>query len=252
MAEFALDAEIDLLPTEQGGRRGPVRNGFRPAVWFGETAPTGEPALHSVVLRLGAGQDLAPGQRGEVLISPLAYETWPDVRAGTHFDLYEAGRVIGGGLLRATPTRSLSEPELRRALLNALEEWVLERFGEQVERRPRLGKRFEPDLLAWFDDDDGERHALIGEIVARKPARRDVDRLARMMEYHGASFGLLVALDEASAATLDAIHGYGTVALPSEAPVPRIRIVTTRSLVRERVELLPKKRKPTSLQLLAA
>lgn len=252
MADLSLDAEIDLMPTKRGGKRRLVRSGFRPALWFGDTGPSGEPELHSAILRLKRVDQLAPGERGEVVLSPVAYETWPDVKPGTHFDVYDAGRAVGTGILRTTPTSAVAEPELHKAVSSAFEEWVLERFADRVARRPRLGKRLEPDVIAWFDDDEGNRHTLIAEIVARRPARRDVDRLARMMRHHGASLGLVVALDEPSAATLDAIYRHGTVALPPEKRVPRIRVITTRDLARNHIDLLPAKRQPKAIELLAA
>jgi hypothetical protein len=252
MADLSLEAEIDLLPTDRGGRRGPVGTGFRPALWFGETGPGGEPELHSVILCLKRGSEVAPGGHGEVLLSPLAYEAWPQVKPGTHFDVYDAGRHVGTGLLHTAPTPSAAEPELRKALTDALEEWVVERFGERVTRRPRLGGRLEPDLIAWFNDDEGKRHGLVAEVVARKPRKEDVDRLARMMQLHGASLGVVVALHEPTAATLDAIYRHGTVALSRDLWVPRIRVVTTRDLARDNVQLLPSKRQPEALELLAA
>jgi len=110
----------------------------------------------------------------------------------------------------------------------------------------------EPDLIAWFDDDDGKRHTLIAEVVARKPGRRDVDRLARMMRDRGASLGLVVALDSPSVTTLDAIYRHGTVALSRDLRVPRIRVVTTRDLAREDINLIPTRREPEALELVAA
>jgi hypothetical protein len=133
-----------------------------------------------------------------------------------------------------------------------LEEWVLDRFGERVARRPRLGEPLEPDLIAWFDDDEGRRHALIAEAVARKPRKSDVKRLARMMERHDASLGVIVAFDEPTAAILDAIYHFGTVTLAKDVRAPRIRVVTTHDLARDDVLLLPTKRQPEELALLAA
>jgi hypothetical protein len=252
MADLSLEADLDLLPTERGGRRGPVLSGYRPGLWFGETGLGGEPELHSTILRLIRDDQLAPGERGQVLLTPLAYEMWPQVRPGTRFDVYDAGRAVGTGILRTTPTRSAAQSELRAALHNAFEEWVFERFGELVARRPRLGKRLEPDLVAWFDDAGGATHLLVAEVVARKPGRRDVDRLARMMEHHSASLGLIVAFDEPSATTLDAIYRHGTVTLADDVRVPKIRLVTSRDLARNEIDLLPTKRLPQALELHAA
>ena len=227
-------------------------SGYRPGLWFGETGPSGEPELHSTVLRLTRGHELAPGERGQVLITPLAYETWPNVKPGTRFDVYDAGRAVGAGSLRTIPTRSGAQSELRTALRRAFEEWVLERFGERVSLRPRAGKRLQPDLMAWFDDDEGNRHLLVADVVASKPGRRDVDRLARMMDQHSASLGLVVAFDEPSAAALDAIYRHGTVVLPLDVRAPKIRVVTSRDLARNELDLVPTKWQPETLELVAA
>jgi hypothetical protein len=205
-----------------------------------------------VVLRLKSGDELAPGQTGEVVLSPLAYETWPDVKPGTNFDIYDAGRAVGKGTLRSTPTSADSEPELRRAVSNAFEEWLRERFGDRVEKRPRDRTGLEPDLVAWFDDDEGGRHGLVAEVVARRLDPRHVNRLARLMNHYKASIGLLVALDAPSARTLDAIYRHGTVALSSQVRASRIRVVTTRDLGRNNIELVPTSWKPETLEVLAA
>lgn len=252
MADLSLEAEIHLLSTAEGGRRGVIRSGYRPSLWFGETSPRGEPELHSVLVQLHEREELLPGQRSSASIFPLAYETWPQVRPGMRFDLFDGGRSIGTGALRSTPAPSIAEPELRRALNSALEEWVIERFGDRVVRRPRLGEPLEPDLIAHFDDDEGHRHVLIAEVIAKKPRTRDVERLVRMMARHDALLGVIVALDDPSAVILDAIYQHGTVALLGDLRAPKIRVVTTRDLARGYIALLPTTQLPQEIALLAA
>lgn len=159
--------------------------------------------------------------------------------------------AVGTGALLSAPTRGAAEVELLAAVTGAFEEWAHERFGGLVARRARSGRRLEPDLLARFDD-GGKRHLLVGELVAGRPAARDVHRLVRMMRRHGASLGLVVALDEPSAAALEAIYLQGTLTLAGGLRAPRIRVVTTRDLVRDDVELLPTRRRPEALELLVA
>jgi hypothetical protein len=247
MADLSIDAEIDLLPTERGGRRRPILNGFRPALWFGDTGPTGEPELHSAIVRLKRGNHLDPGKRGAVLIAPVAYETWPRLREGAHFDVYDAGRSIGSGVLATAPGKLFAEPELRRAVGSAFEQWAIDRFGDRVERAPRLGTPLEPDVIARFTDADGTVHVLVAEIVARRPVIRDVERLARMMERTNASLGWIVASDSPSPHALDAIYRHGTVALAPGVSTPRIRVVTSRDLARNTIDLLPAKQAPDEL-----
>lgn len=135
MSELALDAEMQLFPTARGGRQGPVRNGYRPALWFGETAPTGEPELHSVLVRPRGKEALQPGELANVELLPIAFETWPPLKEGARFDVIDAGRTVGAGTLRASPSQAATAAELRKALSHAIEEWVTERFGDRVDRR---------------------------------------------------------------------------------------------------------------------
>jgi hypothetical protein len=249
VADLSFEAEIALLSTDRG-RRSAVSSGYRPALWFGETAANGEPELHSAVLRVVGDGKVEPGERGDVLLRPLAFETWPQVRPGMHFDIFDAGQAVGTGTLRAVPTPASARAGLRDALGSALEEWLVERFGDPVGRRARRGKR-EPDLIGWFDD-MGRRHAFIAEIKVGRPGRPDVDRLARMMAEQDASFGIIVALDQPSAAALDVIRDHGTIMLSHEVRVPRIRVLTARDLARGDVDLLPRKQRPQALELLAA
>jgi hypothetical protein len=155
--------------------------------------------------------------------------------------------------LRTTPTRALADRELRRSIANAFEEWVVERFGDVVRHAARAKSgRLEPDLVALFRDDEGNQQLLVGEILARRPLRRDVERLARMIERHGASLGLVVALDEPSPAVLSEIYRHGTTAISPGTHTPRIRVVTPRELARGDVDLLPAKKTPEILELRAA
>jgi len=247
-----LDAEIGLEEVPDSGARATLQDGSRPSLWLGETGPDGEPQPHSVVLRLPGGGRLPPGEPVAVRLAPLAFETWPEVRAGTRFDVLDGPHLVGRGRLTASPASSVGEDGLRRALADAFEEWVTERFGDRVARRPRPHSRPAPDFVVRFSDDAGRQHALLGEVVAHRPRRRDVERLAHMMERHGAPLGIVVALDEPSASTLDAIYAQGTTAMSAGVRVPRIRVVTARDLARDAVELLPRKRRPEALELLAA
>lgn len=252
MPELDLEAEIDLLPTEAGGRRRQIRSGYRPALWFGETSPTGEPALHSALLTLAEGDNLAPGERGKVRITPLAWETWPKVDSGTQFDLFDAGRQVGSGSFVSSPWDTASEEQVRRALHSALEEWVIERFSDRVTRSPRSGGKQRPDLLARFHDDAGAGHLLVGEVIGRRPMAEDVERLARIMSELGASLGLIVCLEDPPAHTWSAVYHQGKLQLPGGLWMPRIRLITTRELVRGDVDLLPAHTAPEELELVAA
>ena len=252
MSELSLDAEVEVEP--RGDVSGPhwLVSGARPALWFGETGPGGEPELHSVLLRLVDRNRLRAGERGEARIVPLAFETWPDVKPGMRFDIYDGTRRTGAGRLTTTPATSGAHGDLRKGLADAFEEWVVERFGDRVAHRERLEGRLAPDFVVWFDDDSGARQSLVGEVIARRPTRKDVERLARMIKHRGAALGILLALDDPNAATLDAIYDHGLVALPGGLRAPRIRVVTAREIAHDAIDLLPSKRQPRALELHAA
>jgi hypothetical protein len=252
MAELALRARLKLLPRDQGGRKGPIRTGYRPALWFGDTAPTGELELHSCVVHLRGRDAAEPGDSIEADLAPIAIETWPAVATGTRFDVFEGTRPVGRGRLLAGPQEAVVSAELRRALHEALEDWVTERFGSKVERAAHGDGRMRPDLIGWFQDDRGDRQALVVEVVARRPIKRDVVRLARMMEAEGALLGLIVALDEPSRAAHASAYERGSVDLGNGRHVSRIRMLTIRDLISGEIALLPGATEPQELQLAAA
>jgi hypothetical protein len=246
-----LDADIELLPSDAGGKRRSIRSGYRPLLWFGETGPAGEPDLHSALLRLRRRGSLAPGDKGSVVVTPLAWETWPHVTRGTEFDIFDGGHYVGRGVLTSSPQESLSELEVRRALNRALEEWVVERFPNRVTRTSRVAGRRQPDLLARFKDENEVGHLLVAEVVGRRPTALDVDQLVELMADLDASLGLLVGVDEPTPETWNAVYRQGRLELPGGLWIPRLRVLTTRDLAREDVDLLPERRAPDELELLA-
>jgi len=251
VADLALSARLELLPRDQGGRRSPIRSGYRPALWFGDTDPAGELQLHSCIVHLHGRDTVEPGESVDADLSPVAFETWPTVAAGARFDVFEGARPVGRGRVLARPEGALASVELRRALHRAFEDWVTERFGSKVERAATTNGRLRPDLVGWFRNGGGERHSLVVEVIARRPWRRDVDRLARMMKEQGALLGMIVALDEPSLAVRNSVYGHGSVDLGRGQHAPRVRILTIRDLVSRDVALLPGPTQPQEFQLAA-
>jgi len=250
MPDLDFDGELELFPTAAGGRRRPIRTGYRASLWFGETGPTGQPALHSGLVTLQEDSELAPGESADVRVAPLAWESWPHGTTRTRFELFEGGHHVGRGVLRDALLAAESQPEIRRALHATLEEWVLERFADRVIRHPRLGKR-RPDLVAIFRDRSGVEHRLAGEVVARRPVVGDVQHLVALMHEVGATLGLIVGLDEPSGETWDAVVAQGGIELPGFVWTPRVRVTTTRQLAGGETELLPGHETPERLELIA-
>jgi hypothetical protein len=251
MADLRLSATLQLCSAEAGGRKSSIRSGYRATLWFGDTDPAGRLQLHSCVVSLRDRDQLAPGASADVELIPVAFETWPRVARGAQFDLFDGTRAVGRGQLLARPQGMHASVELRRALNQAFEDWVTERFGSKVERLAKPTGRLQPDLAGWFRDGSGERQSLVLEVIARRPWRRDVDRLTRMMKEHGALLGIIVALDEPSQAVRNSVHACGSVDLGAGQHVPRVRILTIRDLASRDVALLPGPAEPQGLQLAA-
>jgi hypothetical protein len=73
-----------------------------------------------------------------------------------------------------------------------------------------------------------------------------------LMDERHALLGLIVALDPPPPSVLHEMYRHGTVQLDPGLQVPRIRWITTRDLARGDIELLPRKRAPLELELMAA
>jgi elongation factor Tu len=88
----ACTAELYLLAAAEGGRKRPIRTGYKPQLFVGATDVTA--TVH--VGAAGEGAELAPGGRAEVgfeLTRPIALEP------GVRFALREGGRTIGAGVV---------------------------------------------------------------------------------------------------------------------------------------------------------
>jgi elongation factor Tu len=84
-------AELYLLGAGEGGRKRPIRTGYKPQLFVGATDVT-------ATLDVGDAGELAPGARADVgfaLARPIALEP------GVRFALREGGRTIGAGVVIA-------------------------------------------------------------------------------------------------------------------------------------------------------
>jgi hypothetical protein len=249
MADLALRANIKLFPTEEHGRRNPIRTGYRPSLWFGGTTPQGEQDLHSAVIRLRESEEVRPGDTSRAEIVPVAVGTWPPIQKGRRFDLIEGSRLVGHGEF-VESTSSLDEADLRLALRRTFESWVAERFNHAIAHREQTGNRLSPDLVLRFRDPGGDEEALIGEIVVRGPQKRDVERIARLMDRQEASFGVIIGLGDASPGAEATAYEHGRVEVSAGRWIPRIRILSTRSLFNWDPHLIPDSSEPELLEVI--
>jgi hypothetical protein len=94
MDRIVFAAQLRLVPTDEGGRKTPIRSNYRPMFDLGGTWQ-GHPALSDGRVTLTDRDELAPGQEGSVRIEPLYPESWGAVRPGVVLPMQEAARILG-------------------------------------------------------------------------------------------------------------------------------------------------------------
>ena len=98
---------VELAPTDRGGRRRPVTDGYRASLSLGRRRRDVEPIVHDAILVLEDRDALPPGESGPArawVVSPdeLPRSLAPDAIV----TLLEADRIVG----RATVLELLSDP----------------------------------------------------------------------------------------------------------------------------------------------
>ena len=95
MIRTTITASVHLLATNDGGRTGPLRSGYRSLLRFeGTDVDLGfELELHPEM----NANELAPGASGTARLSFWATEQLPTMLAGQRFEIREGTRVVGRG-----------------------------------------------------------------------------------------------------------------------------------------------------------
>jgi hypothetical protein len=91
-----LRIQLELVPTDRGGRRRPLADGYRASMSFGRRRRDVEPVVHDAVLVVEDGSELAPGRSAVArawVVSPDELPRW--VGEGSVFTLLEGDRIIG-------------------------------------------------------------------------------------------------------------------------------------------------------------
>jgi hypothetical protein len=106
VASVVLRVELDLVATDRGGRRRPLKDGYRASMSFGRRRRDVEPVVHDAVLVLEDTDELAPGERGIA----RAWVVMPD-ELPRHiepvFTLLEGDRIVA----RARVLQQLTDDE---------------------------------------------------------------------------------------------------------------------------------------------
>lgn len=94
---LVLRIRLDLVPTDRGGRRRPLADGYRASMSFGRRRRGDiEPVVHDAVLVLEGPAALAPGATGTARAWVLLPDELPRTLAeGSVFTLLERDRIVG-------------------------------------------------------------------------------------------------------------------------------------------------------------
>ena len=87
-----IEATLTLRRTEDGGRRAPIRSGYRPNWWLPDEAGH---AWAGGTVALVDASELAPGETGPVRIYPFAPDDWDGTTAGSIVEMCEGPVLIG-------------------------------------------------------------------------------------------------------------------------------------------------------------
>jgi ribosomal-protein-serine acetyltransferase len=122
---LVLRLSLELAPSDRGGRRQPVRDGYRASMSFGQRRRGTEPVTHDAVLVLEHGVTLAPGECGVARAWVLMPDELPrSVSVGSVFTLLEGDRIVGRAELLAMCSDPTVRPleDLRAAKTRRLDE----------------------------------------------------------------------------------------------------------------------------------
>ncbi|HEX8102763.1 MAG TPA: hypothetical protein VF533_09135 [Solirubrobacteraceae bacterium] len=107
-ASLVLRLRVELAPTERGGRRKPITDGYRASLSFGRRRRDVEPIVHDAVLVLEDARDLPPGATATARAYVVSPEYLPRaLEDGAIVTLLENDRIVG----RAEILERLEDPE---------------------------------------------------------------------------------------------------------------------------------------------
>ncbi|HVF20819.1 MAG TPA: hypothetical protein VNA14_11335 [Mycobacteriales bacterium] len=93
--EAYIRVRLKLLPTGQGGRRTPIRSGYRCDCWLGGRAAAGDRGANGAVLFLEDREKLSPGESSMARLQPGVEHFWNGIYVDMLIELGEGTRLIG-------------------------------------------------------------------------------------------------------------------------------------------------------------
>ncbi|HEV2755840.1 MAG TPA: hypothetical protein VG318_08695 [Actinomycetota bacterium] len=90
-----LRLHVEVIPPEEGGRQGPVCDGYRGAISFGEKTDDGIPVVHDTVLVFESVEQVPPGGSAAARAWVVAPEGLPGgLGPGSTFSYVEGRRPV--------------------------------------------------------------------------------------------------------------------------------------------------------------
>jgi hypothetical protein len=100
-----VEAVLTMRRTEDGGRKSPIRSGYRPNWWLPGEAGN---VWAGGTVELTESEELAPGGMGTVRIYPFVPEVWSSLQTGSALEMCEGPALIGKGTVtQVVPAKRL-------------------------------------------------------------------------------------------------------------------------------------------------
>lgn len=117
MAKLNLHAEMTLYPTDRGGRKNPIKSGYRPTLCVVGDSPTSLPDLCSCVTYFNRWLEIQPGETFDAEIVPAAFKAWPVFPSDASFTIMEGENVVGDGHFVPNTLRAIAEKNVEPQMM---------------------------------------------------------------------------------------------------------------------------------------
>ena len=88
-------ARLTLRTTEEGGRRTPVRSGYRPIFDIGKRLPDGQISYHDAQVTVMGRDSIRPGEAADVILWCPEPSSWNQEVVGATIRACEGPKIIG-------------------------------------------------------------------------------------------------------------------------------------------------------------
>lgn len=85
---------IEMRRADEGGRKSPIRSGYRPNCWIGRLTEDAEREYSDAAVWLETGDSLAPGDAALARLQPARPSSWALIEVGSLIEVCEGHRVV--------------------------------------------------------------------------------------------------------------------------------------------------------------